>query len=293
MAGNLDIDKLRKVAALMDSPSEGERSAAMERTRKMLAAAGKSFRDLPELLALRPSAPTFAPSAGPIFNWEDISRKVDDDMERAHPGYKAEQARQRAERAQQRAIFKVDIIRKYGSEEAILVDDERQAAIEAAVAPFKRVEPKTFANGVFDWETLDGWSDGISETIPEQVARAIREALPFPNTIDALETGLRARSLEEIEIRLRHMIDRQYSMPEVDQAVLLDLQNLIAENAANGHHSATERRAEVEGMLSNSDTAALSDREIARRVGVSPQTVGNIRRRVSQRTAAAVGDLFA
>ena len=43
-----------------------------------------------------------------------------------------------------------------------------------------------------------------------------------------LEVGLRARSIAEVLIRQRHMIDAQMSMPEIDQAVLLDLEGLAA-----------------------------------------------------------------
>ena len=54
-----------------------------------------------------------------------------------------------------------------------------------------------------------------------------------------------------------------------------------------GHHAtATARRAEVERLLSDPATATLPDRKIARRVGVSPQTVGNIRRRAGLQRAS-------
>lgn len=46
-----------------------------------------------------------------------------------------------------------------------------------------------------------------------------------------------------------------------------------------GPATATARREEVLRLLSNPDTASLSDREIARRVGVSPTTVGTLRKR--------------
>ncbi|HEV7246574.1 MAG TPA: phosphoadenosine phosphosulfate reductase family protein [Shinella sp.] len=47
--------------------------------------------------------------------------------------------------------------------------------------------------------------------------------------------------------------------------------------AQNGHRTASQRREEVLSILDA--TPDLPDREIARRVGVSPQTVGNLRRR--------------
>jgi DNA invertase Pin-like site-specific DNA recombinase len=81
---------------------------------------------------------------------------------------------------------------------------------------------------------------------------------------------------------------------EVEEGLIEDLEHFAALEKSAGVHfgrapgahdtvplrTATERRAEVKRLLSNVDTAHLSDREIARRVGVSPQTVGNIRRRM-------------
>jgi hypothetical protein len=99
-----------------------------------------------------------------------------------------------------------------------------------------------------------------------------------------IETRLRAQSLADVLVRQRYLVARECSMVEVEQAVLADLEHLsaVAEPTAvhNGQReTATDRRAEVIRLQSNVDTADLSGREIARRVGVSPQTVGNIRRR--------------
>jgi hypothetical protein len=86
MPGGLNIEKLRKVAALMDSPSEGERSAAMERTRKMLADAGKGFRDLPELLGGRIGGKSAEPASAPQSSpFRDIFSGFDNWMEEKQP----------------------------------------------------------------------------------------------------------------------------------------------------------------------------------------------------------------
>lgn len=47
----------------------------------------------------------------------------------------------------------------------------------------------------------------------------------------------------------------------------------------NGSGTAAERRRAVLSMLGSPDTCGLSDREIGRRVGVSPTTVGSLRRK--------------
>ena len=64
--------------------------------------------------------------------------------------------------------------------------------------------------------------------------------------------------------------------------MIADLEHLVPRSVPEGHSvTATARSAEVLRLLSDMQTAALPDREIARRTGVSPQTVGNIRRRAS------------
>jgi DNA-binding CsgD family transcriptional regulator len=113
---------------------------------------------------------------------------------------------------------------------------------------------------------------------------------------DALQTGLRAQSLADVVIRQRVIVEA-VSLPGHNEltAVLADLERLSEqENATapfhNGHPaSATARRAEVVRLLSSLDTSGLSDREIARQVGVSPMTVGNIRRRMAAEALAKAG----
>jgi hypothetical protein len=269
----LDIEKLRKIAALMDAPYEGERRAAMERTREMLARAGKTFRDLPELLASRPrqqqsASNTPAPSGGVwrsnIFDGSEIWR------EERRPRWKAARAREKEEGEQQTELFKAAVLQKYGGKAAALADDERQRAIERAAAPFLWKVPKQYANGIFETETLDGWRpDEIGRSMPQRVAQAVKSALPFPATItdakieldywrerdrelgamygndvddtclslacqareqlveEAFETGIRAQSVEEIEMRQRYLVEAEFSMPEIARAVLEDLQYLI------------------------------------------------------------------
>jgi hypothetical protein len=98
---------------------------------------------------------------------------------------------------------------------------------------------------------------------------------------------LRAVSIEDALVRQRAIRDDDMPPDENEQdAMLADLEHLARTQTTpispvqTGHHAtATARRAEVERLLSDPATATLPDREIARRVGVSPQTIGNIRRR--------------
>jgi len=328
----LNLEKLRKVAAMMDSPAEGERAAAMERTRAMLSAAGKSFRDLPDLLGSKPApATTRTPSSAGDGDGEVFTFDFGEAMEAKHPGWKAERAREQVEKACKRAAYLKSVIAKYGTKKAAQADDERQRAVERAAAPMLRKVMKKYGNGTFETMTLDGWSGFIMDgPVPEHVAAAIKSALPFPRTIPeakreydywrersaelevlygdmlrdeylslacgvrhdlvrkALETELRAASLDDVRIRQRHLVDSEWSDEKIEAAVMADLDHLAGQPPSqatpvqNGHlPTASARRAEVIRLLSTLDTKDLSDREIARRVGVSPQTVGNLRRRIT------------
>ena len=104
---------------------------------------------------------------------------------------------------------------------------------------------------------------------------------------DMLHHELRAASIGDAIARVRAILDSgMMASTEELEPVLADLEGLAAmpvEAAASVQtrhlSTATARRADVLRLLSDPATAVLSDREIARRVGVSPQTVGNIRRR--------------
>jgi hypothetical protein len=117
-------------------------------------------------------------------------------------------------------------------------------------------------------------------------------ALRWDIVADLLRTGLPATSVADLRLRYQHMLDQSFIMPEMEPVILADLERLAALEAKadvqkgraaasdRPNRTARERNAEVRRCLSNMDAAPLSDREIARRVGVSPQTVGNIRRRM-------------
>lgn len=75
--------------------------------------------------------------------------------------------------------------------------------------------------------------------------------------------------------------EQEFEDPEWSR-LFADVQLLRAMSQApaqNGHRTNADKRRDVLSMLDASPE--LSDREIARRVGVSPQTVGNCRRRVA------------
>lgn len=105
----------------------------------------------------------------------------------------------------------------------------------------------------------------------------------------ALEREQPVISWEDLQARFdwkRYEFERQWINPteredafmdrvEADMKILREQQGDLS--AQYGHVTASDRRNAVLSILDNE--LGLSDREIARRVGVSPQTVGNWRRR--------------
>jgi Homeodomain-like domain len=310
-----DRATLAKVRALFESPVPGEVSAAQGRATTILNKYGRTLGEIDLVLA----EPDKAPPTVDLF----------DMMAAASPGMAAWMKGNLEKLARKRADLRARVVTKYGGEEAARQPVPMEQAIEDAAAPFKRRQPKTFANGVFETDTLDGWANMNGEKVPDHVRRAIESAIPVPTSIreakaeydfwrerndeleavcsgdggdtylslecalrqtiicDLLETGLRAQTMADVLVRQRYLVTCECDLAEVEQAVMADLEHLaaMAEWATKPAvqtgqwKTASTRRAEVVRLLSNVDTARLSDREIARMVGVSPQTVGNIRRK--------------
>jgi mannose-6-phosphate isomerase-like protein (cupin superfamily) len=109
-----------------------------------------------------------------------------------------------------------------------------------------------------------------------------------------VEHGLRASTIQDALARAEYWRAHSGRGSWVEAAILADLRHLASMDRTTREQegevtsigqpthfrTASERREEVVRLLSDPATAALPDREIARRVGVSPQTVGNLRRRV-------------
>jgi hypothetical protein len=324
----IDTTKLAKMLALVDSPAPGERAAATSLITSMLAAAGKSWLDLPAIFGATQATPQQASATAGAPGGASSFRDFADFMEDKEPGYKAEREAERRQQARDQAAFRAALIARYGSEEAALAPTPMERAVDEAVAPFAKEEMRDYGNGRFQAKTLDGWWRSF-DPAPQHVADAVRGALPLPLTVAAakaeydswrerdrelnairgdggdtelslgcslreqivhgmLTHGLRATGARDAIVRWRFIMDSE-NVPRAEEmeAVLADLEHLAemqtqAGRSAQGGQSdtTTARRAAVERLLSNLDTAVLPDREIARRVGVSPQTVGNIRRRV-------------
>jgi Protein of unknown function (DUF2786) len=115
------------------------------------------------------------------------------------------------------------------------------------------------------------------------------------NVIQKLaESELRAQTARDALARAEHWQEQAATngLSAIENALIDDLRHLAVREAETADQdrrahlkpshfrTASERREEVMRTLATAEGYALSDREIARRVGVSPQTVGNLRRRV-------------
>jgi hypothetical protein len=122
-----------------------------------------------------------------------------------------------------------------------------------------------------------------------------RPCLERRNMVEtAFKTGLRATSLAELILRQRACVEDEWSDPtgEQDAAILADLEALSSESVATQHPitaatkhpmkhpTTTDRRNEIIRILTGPEGEGLSDREIAKRLGVANSTVSRIRKRL-------------
>lgn len=322
-ASKLDTVKFRKVHSLMAGGStDGERAAARARAETMAAKAGMTLQQavssLDGQLAVQPSS---------------FFEGFDDWMEVKEPGWKAEQAREKAERNARDNLRRAEIMDRYGSEKALFARTEREVALDAAIAHIATWDNWTDDDGTRHRfaATLDGKRSEHCYWSVKDITPAIREAVttayPWPSKLDdalqevkawdrlrldrglvdggewthyaevecrfallehALETGQPAASWDDIQARFdwkRYEFERQWIDPTDREDPFMDrleadfalLRRQEVEPSQSAPRTTAEKRAAV---LSTLDAhPELSDREIARRLGVSPQTVNTWRRK--------------
>lgn len=253
----LDLAKLRKVWALASSPNANEAAVARAKAEAMMKAAGKTMADLPGVL--------LAGGGRPDPN--DIFAGFADRMEAKEPGWKVRETARRAEKARQEAEERAAVIARYGSEEAVEAFTPLEEEYRAAVRQWSTFqEPPYETRWVesVDGYKMYGRGDppprvlaaiASVRPLPRTIAEAKAEydawerrsrdlGLIFDNLGDLnldlpvyiryemvrklLETGIRARTLEDVLIRQRYCVESDISEPEVDKAVLADLEALAS-----------------------------------------------------------------
>ena len=316
----LDFTKLAKVLALADSPNAGEASAAIESARRILARDGKGFADLASLLIQVQGAPSLAavtssptaqppaqaqaePSAQSPINDQKIHSLVTRYGSREAvlaPCSREKLLRMAVSRWARHAAPPHE--RWTASLDGWTVESpprhmpaEIRRAVEAAYSL-----PTSVAGAIAEleyWEKRDGEIALLRPPASRGTDREGAPQLDLPALARAtvirrlVEHGLRARTVGDALARVEYWRRRNGRGTWMEAAILEDLRHLASKELAfappdqvekppTHFRTASERREEVIRLLSDAAIAALPDREIARRVGVSPQTVGNLRRRV-------------
>jgi hypothetical protein len=273
----LDLARLAKIWKLTNSPNPGEAAAARDRARAIVEREGKTLADVPGLLrATQKSAPAKpAPATAGFADFGDW-------MEEREPGYKARFAKEQAERRQREKDELQEVLARYGSEEAVITLSPTEAVLRAAVLKWCVFQKPPYdtrwiaeIDGRDEPYPLDKMTPRVRKAlsaaipVPTTITEAFAEytmwekrdrerALVFGSVGDRqldlpsafrmeivrnlLEVGLRAASVEEVLIRQRYTIDSQMSQPEIDQAVLLDLEGLVAAKAIAKITSRQRRR---------------------------------------------------
>lgn len=332
----LDLVKLGKVLALVDSSNEGEAAAAIESARRLLARDGKRFADLAAMLmetapvAPPPPPPPPAPPPPPPPAASPTAAPT------PRPDFKGRRARAGVPDAQA-------VLDRHGGRDAVMAPCSREKLLRAAVARWSVAQDAPNERWT---RSLSGWtSDSLPRHMPPEIRRAVETAYSLPISVTGalaeleywekrgfeiasvrgldgqviaedieptrhldlpayaraivirrlVEHGLRAATIQDALARAEYWRAHSGRGSWVEAAILADLRHLAGIDRASRDpdgpeteigspthfRTASERREEVMRILSDPAMAGLPDREIARRVGVSPQTVGNLRRRVT------------
>lgn len=293
----LDMEKLRKVHGLMTGgATEGERSAARSRAAAIAKAAGMSLdAALSKLDARRP---TNAPPS-----WTDFFT----DMMR--------------ERWERDAPARADALKAYGSKEAIFAETEHERLLREALGDLwwdkgNEDAPRAAreaAMGAFPMpsDLMGAWTEWKTWRALWKRRRLFDTGYEFPLGVSArwerLEVMLDTWSdptFAGIATRARWLHyweteggGRGWGTEKAIAALLLDIvmmQSEAAPRASTTSGSGAPPSRQPATRRSNADKRAdvlsildahpeLSDREIARRAGVSPQTVNTWRRKAQSR----------
>ena len=326
-ASNFDIDKFRKVYALVSGgATDGERASAKARAASIAAKAGMTLDEAVSKMDTQPKQKS-----------TNFFEGFDDYMEQKQPGWKAARAKEMIERDIRENARRAIVIEMYGSEKALFARNEREAQLEISVDHLASWSYETDDDGT-EYRiaaTLDGVSASFWQVddITPAIRDAVMSAYPWPSNLDdalnevkdwdrlrwdralfcggewnhyaevecrisllehALEKGQPASSWQDVQARFewkRYEEERQWIDPvgrddpfmdrlEADFQFLRGLHensDTLTCGVQSGRRTNADKRAAVLSMLDKEPS--LSDREIARRVGVSPQTANNWRRR--------------
>ncbi|MGI4808941.1 MAG: hypothetical protein ACRYF2_12650 [Janthinobacterium lividum] len=297
------LGKLRKVWAMRGSSYAGERNAAELRAAEIVAKFGYELHHVEQLLATN-GGPVTAAREG------DRNRRRRSSSKRAaviqrYGSEEAVLAWQPREKLLRQAVehcctFKTDRpgwIASINGWRGNLLEKPSRLATKLISMAYPLPRNITEARAEYDyWMSRNEDIRLIYAEHDDDLCHVGEEQLDLPAILrqdiveELIATGLQAISAGEVLLRFRYMSELEH-LDEIQQALLRDVEYLAAAEmravVQNGQdtegvwRNTKQRRSAIEAMLSNVDTRLLADREIARRLGVSPQTVGNIRRRLN------------
>ena len=270
----LNLNRLAKIWKLTTSQNPGEAASALDRARAIVEREGKTLADVPRLLraSQKPGPPNPTATAGgfdPFRDFDDFMEKQDPGWKAQRTRRAAERRqREKDELAELLARYGTeDDVIELSSAEATL----RASVLKWCVFQELPYDTRWIAtiDGQRDPYPLDKMTTRVrkvlSEAIPlpttiteasveyEMWQKRDRERQLVLNCLGScqldrparfrqeiirnlLEVGLRASSIAEVLIRQRYAIaiSSQMSRPEIDRAVLLDLEGLVAQAGSRG-----------------------------------------------------------
>lgn len=228
------------------------------------------------------------------------------------------EAQEHARYEQERELQLRRIIRKYGSAKRAMAPTHREAAVDAAAQFISMDHGETLGGWTGADEPIPPgvavavrsalpWPSSLEEAAREEEFWTERDrelgwllrkeeaesslslaCLARHYLIgDALAFDMRAASIADLSYRLRYAEQQGIQDTRFIEAMQRDVENLARSGVQFGQANmrqsrASDRRAAVIEMLRDPDLACLPDRELARRAGVSPSTIGNLRRKAAQ-----------
>lgn len=255
---------LRKLVALFDSPNEGERETAFVKAKRLLE---QHHENLALLEALEAAHRRSQPA---VFDYETVSKVQDRPVPAGDPPPGPRGRHESAANAE----AETSIVARYGSLAKALQPCERETTLRTAV----RSASAFLAHPDERWtKSIHGY-DGRNPDGREKAEQAIARATPLPGTLpealaeiaywdererelsilrgganggldltarirrdvlrDLVRTGLRARNLQEFQIRLDFWLTERRQ--EMDSVVIGDLEH-VAQNVGGNLHQAIAR----------------------------------------------------
>lgn len=170
-----EIERLKKLKALFDSPNKGEADNAKAAAATLLKKHGKVLADMDQVLAGQVAQPEGIkiPSFGEFLRQKDPA---------AYERWCGEQIDKQKKDIKDRA----EVIVRYGSVEAVLAPCEREKLLRKAVRKWSKFWPPPAERWT---RSIDGCQSAYKfanddKDVPKRVLDAISQAYPLPDNIE-------------------------------------------------------------------------------------------------------------